>query len=184
MIPNKTCPRCGGEGPFGSNKSRKDGQDHLCKACRNASSRGWYGANSEHVRAENLSQYRENPEPHRLRSRQWNRTHREARRIIDQRHRALKASTESTLTVSEWFETLSTFGHACAYCLRTDLPLTQDHVIAVSRGGGHTTENIVPSCRPCNSRKKDKPVWVMAGQNSFSSYHSRKPARGARRCFA
>lgn len=68
----------------------------------------------------------------------------------------------ATLTESEWHGILEYFGHACAYCLRTDRPLTQEHVIPVSRGGGYTADNIVPACGPCNSCKRDRPVWAMA----------------------
>jgi 5-methylcytosine-specific restriction endonuclease McrA len=59
-------------------------------------------------------------------------------------------------------EILEYFGHACAFCLRTDIKLTQDHVIAITLGGGHTKENVIPACQPCNSRKKNKLVVFMA----------------------
>ncbi len=123
----------------------------------------WYRANAERVKQENLAEYHADPETHRARSSRWARTHRDARRMIDQRRRARKSATESTLTSSEWREILEVFGHACAYCRRGSVRLTQEHVIAVARGGGHTAENIVPSCGRCNCRKKDRPVWVMAG---------------------
>lgn len=32
---------------------------------------------------------------------------------------------------------------------------------ADSRGGGHTADNVVPACRHCNAKKKDRPVFVM-----------------------
>ncbi len=67
-----------------------------------------------------------------------------------------------TLTAAQWAETLALFDHRCAYCLRNDLPMTQDHVIPVSKGGDHTQENVVPACKPCNSKKNDRPLWVMA----------------------
>jgi 5-methylcytosine-specific restriction endonuclease McrA len=42
----------------------------------------------------------------------------------------------------------------CAYCgAKAD---TVDHVIPRSRGGGHTWENCVASCSPCNHRKADR----------------------------
>lgn len=31
-----------------------------------------------------------------------------------------------------------------------------DHVIPKSRGGGHTWDNVVAACRPCNSRKENR----------------------------
>lgn len=42
----------------------------------------------------------------------------------------------------------------CAYC--GDKAETVDHVIPRSRGGGHSWENCVACCAPCNHRKADK----------------------------
>lgn len=68
---------------------------------------------------------------------------------------------ERTLTEAEWCETLEFFDHRCAYCLGHK-KLTMDHVIPISKGGPHTAGNIVPACRSCNSKKLNRPVWVMA----------------------
>ncbi len=69
---------------------------------------------------------------------------------------------EHGLTRDEWLEILEVFGHCCAYCLRSDLKLTVDHVVPVSRGGDHTAENVVPACIGCNSRKNDRLIFSMA----------------------
>ena len=44
----------------------------------------------------------------------------------------------------------------CAYCSQPfpAKALTMDHVVPVARGGRSTKGNVVPSCKPCNSRKK------------------------------
>jgi 5-methylcytosine-specific restriction endonuclease McrA len=44
-------------------------------------------------------------------------------------------------------------GHRCQYC--GDSAENIDHVIPRSRGGLHVWDNVVASCRPCNSRKRD-----------------------------
>lgn len=45
-------------------------------------------------------------------------------------------------------------GHRCQYCgARAE---TLDHVVPRSRGGGHTWENVVAACRPCNVHKADR----------------------------
>jgi 5-methylcytosine-specific restriction endonuclease McrA len=44
-------------------------------------------------------------------------------------------------------------GHRCQYC--GDSAENIDHIIPRSRGGMHAWENVVASCRPCNSRKRD-----------------------------
>jgi 5-methylcytosine-specific restriction endonuclease McrA len=74
-------------------------------------------------------------------------------RAKTQRRRAVLAGLESTLTAEQWLSTLEYFGQACAYCLRTDVPLEMDHIIPVSKGGGTTQENVIPACREHNARK-------------------------------
>jgi 5-methylcytosine-specific restriction endonuclease McrA len=45
-------------------------------------------------------------------------------------------------------------GHRCQYCGASAENI--DHVIPKSRGGAHSWDNVVASCRPCNSRKRDR----------------------------
>jgi len=42
----------------------------------------------------------------------------------------------------------------CQYCGRAAENV--DHVVPRSRGGGHTWDNVVAACRPCNSRKENR----------------------------
>lgn len=75
--------------------------------------------------------------------------------------RSREAFIVNTLTAAEWASILVQHFHQCAYCGTpfTDRCLaTQDHVIPLSRGGNHTLANVVPACKPCNSRKKDN-LW-------------------------
>lgn len=46
--------------------------------------------------------------------------------------------------------------HKCMYCLRSDLPLTIDHVIPKSKGGDDSWENLVAACTRCNNKKGDR----------------------------
>jgi hypothetical protein len=108
-----------------------------------------YAANRETIRAERKAAYASSPAV-RLRLKAGNR-----------RRRARKRLVVSTLTADEWLDILDYFGHACAYCRRTDRPLTQDHVIPIVDGGGHTAENVVPACLTCNCSKGDRPIWTM-----------------------
>jgi 5-methylcytosine-specific restriction endonuclease McrA len=47
--------------------------------------------------------------------------------------------------------------YTCQYCGRQSLPndLTLDHVLPQSRGGKSVWENLVTSCKACNTRKGD-----------------------------
>ena len=50
----------------------------------------------------------------------------------------------------------------CAYCGEVDKPLQRDCVLALSRGGRYTLDNIVPACRACNTSKCNDEVttWL------------------------
>ena len=58
------------------------------------------------------------------------------------------------------------WGHACAYCQITNVPLQIDHIIAKSKGGSNRVSNLCIACATCNQKKgnrslteflKDKP---------------------------
>jgi len=67
----------------------------------------------------------------------------------------------SKFTFDDWLDILEVFNHQCAYCLCSDVKLTMDHIQPISRGGEHTTENIVPACQPCNSSKNARSIFTM-----------------------
>jgi 5-methylcytosine-specific restriction endonuclease McrA len=46
--------------------------------------------------------------------------------------------------------------YTCQYCGRHAGDLTIDHVVPKSRGGGHSWDNLVSACKPCNHRKGGK----------------------------
>jgi 5-methylcytosine-specific restriction endonuclease McrA len=68
---------------------------------------------------------------------------------------------EHDLTEEQWGALQSAWG-ACAYCGATGQPLQRDCVLALSRGGRYTLDNIVPACRSCNTSKCNEEVtaWL------------------------
>lgn len=46
--------------------------------------------------------------------------------------------------------------YRCAYCGRSDLPLTIDHIIPKARGGNDSWENLISACTLCNNKKGDR----------------------------
>ena len=78
--------------------------------------------------------------------------------------RARMSVSASDVTYLAWRHRLEEFGHACAYCLRTDVPMSQDHILAISRGGLHLMENLVPACTQCTSRKNNRGILSMVNQ--------------------
>lgn len=47
-------------------------------------------------------------------------------------------------------------GHTCQYCGRGGQPLSIDHILPRSRGGGDVWENVTTACLPCNVRKGNR----------------------------
>ena len=82
------------------------------------------------------------------------------------------------LTWDQWVETLAYFNHACAYCLRSDVDLSVDHLIPVSRGGHHTRDNVVPACKPCNSKKGARPIFLMPRKQTQTHTEMREAKHG------
>lgn len=139
-----------------------------------AKSRKWNHANPEKVKANAKRWASENRGRVRQYSRDWQAENRDLYHEIQRRWRlenvdywrvrasALK-KVLSDFLFENWVEILDEFNHRCAYCLRGDVKLTMDHVIPLSKGGPHTRDNIVPACKPCNSKKKDRPITYMLG---------------------
>jgi hypothetical protein len=65
------------------------------------------------------------------------------------------------LTDAQW-AALQTAWAGCAYCGKNDKSLQRDCVLAISRGGRYTLENVVPACRSCNTSKCNDEVtgWL------------------------
>jgi 5-methylcytosine-specific restriction protein A len=59
------------------------------------------------------------------------------------------------LRASGWWKRRISAG-LCHYCRRSVgvKALTMDHVVPLGRGGRSVRGNVVPSCKPCNDRKK------------------------------
>lgn len=80
---------------------------------------------------------------------------REVSRKICQNRRAVRRNLESNFTVDNWISCKCYFENKCAYCGKEKM-LAQDHFVPLSKNGEYTVNNIVPSCRSCNSSKSNK----------------------------
>ena len=77
----------------------------------------------------------------------------------NQRRMALKRKLSSTLTLAQWENMKMHFNNKCAYCGK-ELPLAQEHFLALTKGGEYTVNNIIPSCKTCNSSKCNKDFFT------------------------
>jgi 5-methylcytosine-specific restriction endonuclease McrA len=71
------------------------------------------------------------------------------------------ARVEHDLSATQWNALKAAWG-GCAYCGAADKPLQRDCVLAISRGGRYTLDNIAPACRSCNTSKGSEEVttWL------------------------
>ncbi len=135
--------------------------------------RDWYAVNKDRVaprrRAYDKTQWETNPKVRERKNKQksesiarrasdpsfvqkrksWERNGNHKRRI--RMYRATQ-STEK-LTAEQWEAILDKYGRKCLACGRTDVKLTLDHIVPISKGGKHTADNAQPLCRPCNTHK-------------------------------
>ena len=81
-------------------------------------------------------------------------------RAARRRQRRVK-SVLNDLSTEQW-EALKAAWNGCAYCGATDSPLQRDCVMAISRGGRYTVDNVVPACASCNTSKCNDEVtsWL------------------------
>jgi 5-methylcytosine-specific restriction endonuclease McrA len=81
-------------------------------------------------------------------------------RAARKRKRRLNAVVND-LTTAQW-ATIQAAWNGCAYCGATGTPLQRDCVMAISRGGRYTIDNVVPACASCNTSKCNEEVttWL------------------------
>lgn len=84
------------------------------------------------------------------------------RRARAARRRKLRvARVVNDLTAAEW-SALKDAWNGCAYCGVTEGVMQRDCVMAISRGGRYTLDNVVPACASCNTSKCNDEVtgWM------------------------
>ncbi|QGG97156.1 HNH endonuclease [Actinomarinicola tropica] len=71
------------------------------------------------------------------------------------------ARVDHDLDAAQWAALTEAWG-GCAYCGAADGALQKDCVLALSRGGRYTLDNVVPACRSCNASKCNDEVtgWM------------------------
>lgn len=175
MEPVRRCSRCNewkSYTEFYSDAHRKDGLEGRCKECSRRKSLAYRNAHREeriayqHVwRAANTEAIKNYKAANAERRREWERAHYALNRlrVINRRgaNRAKRAGVDCSLSPAGWLLIVDSFHGRCAYCnlAFSDLrPLTQDHVIPISLGGGHVVGNVVPACLDCNRAKSDQ-LW-------------------------
>jgi hypothetical protein len=71
------------------------------------------------------------------------------------RRRAYKLDVGGMYSKAQVNELARINDYRCAYCDEACTNPDPDHVVPLARGGSNSITNIVPSCKPCNSDKRD-----------------------------
>lgn len=81
-------------------------------------------------------------------------------RAARRRQRRMR-SISHDLSDEQWAALQEAWG-GCAYCGALGEAMQRDCVLALSRGGRYTLDNIVPACRSCNTSKCNEEVtgWL------------------------
>ncbi len=102
--------------------------------------RQWRADNPDRVRALRKARYLADPQ----------------KRLAESKHRlAMRRGAEGSHTQAEWEALCDACGGVCLACGEAK-PLTRDHVIPLTKGGGDGIDNIQPLCMTCNARKNDR----------------------------
>jgi len=115
----------------------------------------YYTDNLEKITNRHKNHYATNKDEILERSRRYCKENPIKNAIRSQRRRTLKRSLPATLTIEQWENIKSQFNNRCAYCGQ-EKPLAQEHVTPLAKGGEYTINNIIPSCKSCNSSKGAK----------------------------
>jgi len=112
----------------------------------------YYAAHRDELRARSRAYYAKTRDRNLAANRAWRAARPGIESVYQARRRARMAGGGGSHTVAERREKFALLGNVCIYCGEAK-PLTVDHNIPIVRGGDDNIANILPACKPCNSRK-------------------------------
>lgn len=118
------------------NRYAKKKDDPEFKASRSEYGKQWYANNKERRAAVGRAWLDANPEK---------------AREIQRRNRARRRGAVNEFVPGEWEEMVAYADNKCLCCGAS--PVTQDHVVPLSKGGAHSPFNTQPLCGTCNDKK-------------------------------
>ena len=138
---------------WGIKMSAKNGQP--CKKC---GSHEWNKrGDCVFCKKEARRNYRKShPEKRRLEKRKFRERHAESERARKRKYKRNGSSSvraNKTSKKAEWNTLLKRYEYKCLCCGRSDVQLTVDHIIPLSKGGTSSADNLQPLCMNCNVRK-------------------------------
>ena len=184
QVTNRGCVECHKEKMRRRRRERED-----VRARERSYNQQYHAQNSDVLLARKRHEYRENWPHHAARRAKYNAENRETlnakqreRRRTDPRYRehARKANTKwklckaeqaGVVTLEHKQTLLFLLDNRCPGCGREMFlhgrkaqSITWDHDMPISRGGLDVDENLIPLCKSCNSKKKDKTFFEWRGE--------------------
>lgn len=190
------CRQCGDELPatfeyFCKKPTGRYGFENFCKKCRSQYAKQYRTNNLEKVMGMN-ARYRNN---NRDRIIEYNRRkygwkggigsggrnkkyetkedallfEKKSKVLRNQKRRSLAKKLKSDFTIEQWETCKDYFDNKCCYCGKP-FKLQQEHFISIKHGGEFTERNILPACRSCNIKKRDKNFFEWYPKQEFFSF--------------
>lgn len=155
-----------------SNAYGREHREHRCKYLRE-----YYYKDRKAQIAKRRAYALAHPEQERKRKREWTRANPERNALVKKLWRirnpdSYKASVANTnhrrramgvgpgVSPAEWRSIRENYGFRCAYCGTLRKQFTQDHIVPLSAGGGHSPDNVVPARARCNTSKGARSILV------------------------
>ena len=134
-----------------------------------------YRQDNKEAIAEYIKEYykqyaKDNKDTLKGKAKQYQKEHLQEACIRNKKRDAIKHLLPATLTIAQWENIKLYFNNTCCYCGK-ELPLAQEHFIALSMGGEYTHNNIISACKSCNSSKQDRDFFVWY---PMQPYYSKK----------
>jgi len=137
-------------------KNNKDRMNFLQKQ--------YYNENKEHLQKMNKKYVENNKETIKKYKKEWNSSigGKLAKKVCNHiRNSKIRITNDKTITKKSLENLLLEQNNKCKYCnidldFNTAFEVHLDHVIPISKGGNHSINNVVFSCKSCNLKKHDK----------------------------
>jgi len=118
----------------------------------------------------NREWFKNNRSKHREANQAWRKNNKGAYHALLHRRRALQlGATINPKSIRKFMQGVRHKESATCYYCQSVIPIKKvhfDHIIPLSKGGGHSVENLCVSCSHCNQTKHNKLVkdWMILGQ--------------------
>jgi 5-methylcytosine-specific restriction endonuclease McrA len=156
----KKCTKCGEEKPatleyFVKCSQLKCGLNSHCKKCDYEYNKIYRNKNIKRIKEKAKEWEQKNIDKRKEYKRQWELNNKDKKQIRTQKRINKLKNVFHDFNCKDWEKIKQVFNYKCAYCGKED-KLAQEHFIPLSKGGEYTKNNIIPSCKSCNSSKGTK----------------------------